>query len=230
MDSYGKIDLFISPSQFLKDKFKEFDFKGEIRYIPNPLLGSFCQFEAKDDANGPLVYYGRLSKEKGIDVAIRAIQNLPGEKIQIIGDGPEKDNLMKLVRELKLTPRVEFLGFKSGEALKEILNKAKAIIIPSVWYENMPYTIAEALCLRKIVIASNIGGIPDLIIDGQNGFLFEAGNAKVLAEKIKMLNEIDVKKIKTEAARSVERFSAENYYTQVMTLYEKIREKHQKHL
>jgi len=222
LGTYAKINLFISPSIFLTTKFKEFSFPGKIEHISNPLLGTFCSIGTVDDTRGPLVYYGRLSKEKGIAIAIQAIKDLPEEKLQIVGDGPEKDNLEKLVEELGLENRVDFTGFKDGEELKEILNKAKAILIPSIWYENMPYAIAEALCLKKIVIASDIGGIPDLITDSENGLLFKPGMAESLAGKIKQLNAVVMEKIKINATKSAERFSSENYYSKIMAAYENI--------
>lgn len=222
LGSYDKIDLFISPSIFLKDKFKEFGFEGEIKYVANPLAKSFRAVETFNDACGALVYYGRLSKEKGINVAIRAMKNLPEEKLQIVGEGPEKNNLMAFTKNLGLETRVDFLGFRSGNDLTSVLQKAKAIIIPSIWYENMPYTIIESLAIRKIVIASNIGGIPDLIKDGENGFLFEAGNAKSLTEKIKLLNNADTKKMKDNALQQVADFSSEKYYEKIVKIYEHI--------
>jgi len=79
-------------------------------------------------------------------------------------------------------------------------------------YENMPYTVVESLAMGKIVMASRIGGIPDLISDKKNGFLFEMGNSKDLAEKIKKLEDFDLEKISREAKESVSQLSLENYH------------------
>jgi glycosyltransferase involved in cell wall biosynthesis len=223
LKSYGKIDLFISPSKFLIEKFQEFGFKGKMKHLPNPLRDASFDLELSNDQSGPLVYFGRLSKEKGIEVAIRALQNLPeSEKLQIVGEGPEREALEKLVFDLNLQKRVSFLGFKSGEDLANILKNAKAIIIPSVWFENMPYTILEAMAKGKIVIGSRIGGISELIRDKENGFLFEMGNERDLAEKIKSLEKSDIFSVKKEAKKSVLEFSFEKYYEKIMGIYESL--------
>lgn len=221
LGSYGKIDTFISPSNFLIRKFEEFGFKGNIKYIPNPIENVSDNLISKNDTNANvLVYYGRLSKEKGVSIAIQAMKFLDkSEKLQIIGDGPEKNNLLNFVKKLKLESQIEFFGFKSGEELQKILIEAKAIIAPSIWYENMPYCIAESLALGKIVIASNIGGIPDLIFDGKNGFLFKPNSCEDLAEKIRNLDKYDLNKIKNEAKKSTAHFSVENYYNQIIKLF-----------
>ena len=224
--SYANIDVFISPSRFLMNKFKDFGFSGKLEYIPNPLDASFYKNENLPDSTGSLLYYGRLSTEKGIDTAIRAVAYLPQEKLQIVGEGPEKNNLMALTKEFQLEDRVEFLGFKSGTELTDILQKSKAIIFPSVWYENMPYSIVEPLAMGKIIIASNIGGIPDLITDGETGLLFEAGNANDLAQKIKSLEERDSEQMKIKARKKAAQFSSEKYYEKIMQTYENIVSKH----
>ena len=222
LGSYDKIDSFISPSHFLIEKFKEFGFAKEIKWISNPVgMDFFKNNENKSDENGSLVYYGRISKEKGIEVAIRAMSFLgENEKILVVGDGPKKENLEKLAEKLDLHSRIEFLGRKQGEELKNILAEAKAIIIPSVWYENMPYVAAETLAMGKIVIASRIGGLSDLIEDGQNGFLFAPGDSWELAQKIIDLEKYDLEKIRIAARNSLTDCRSENYYRKLTELYQ----------
>ncbi len=222
LGSYGKINVFISPSMFLMNKFREFGFGGKIEYIPNPLNDLFYSAEAPYDAAGPLVYYSRLSKEKGVDVAIRAMEFLPEEKLHIIGAGPEKENLMALAKELGVEKRIFFFGQKKIDELKEMLNEAKAILVPSIWYENMPYAVVEPLAMRKIVIASRIGGIPDLIRDGENGFLFKVGDSLDLSKKIKELCKYDLARIKDKAGEGVAGCNREKYYENIMKIYQKL--------
>ena len=217
--TYKNIGIFISPSMFLIDKFQEFNFKGKALYIPNPLEKKFFENSFIDDTTGPLVYFGRLSAEKGISTILLALKNLPEERLVIVGEGPEKNNLLRLTEKLNMENQVDFTGFKSGQELKNILKKAKAIIVPSVWYENMPYSVAESLAMGKIIIASRLGGIPDLISDNQNGFLFEPGKAQDLAKKIAELNRCDRQKIKKAAYESALKFSSENYYKKIIPIY-----------
>lgn len=220
--SYEKINMFIPPSKFLMNKFREFGFQGKMEYIPNPINNLFFNTEiTNDDNSGPLVYYGRLSKEKGIETVIRAMKYVLEEKLQIIGEGPEKENLVVLTKKLNLESKVFLLGYKSGQELKGILSKAKAIIIPSIWYENMPYAIAESLAMGKIVIASKIGGIPDLICDGENGFLFEAGSSKELAQKIESLKKYDLPAIKIRAGKRILEYNEKKYYEKILAVYKR---------
>jgi glycosyltransferase involved in cell wall biosynthesis len=222
LGSYQKINLFISPSLFLINKFQEFGFKGKMEYIPNSLSTFFRGENFENENAGPLVFYGRLSKEKGIDVVIRAMQKLEKETLWIVGEGPEKNNLIDLVKKFNLESKVIFLGFKSGQELKNILNQAKAVIIPSIWYENMPYTVAEALAMGKIIVASRIGGIPDLISDKENGFLFEAGNRDDLTRTIKNLENFDITKIKKNAEKIAEELNEEKFYKKIMKIYNEV--------
>lgn len=223
LGSYKKVDVFVSPSKFLIKKFSEFGFLGKIEYIPNPIELSFSDSKSLDCKNGPLVYYGRLSKEKGVDVAVRALKLLDEkENLLIVGEGPEKENLVKLVEKLNLNSRIRFVGFKSGQELENVLQKAKAITIPSVWYENMPYTSIESMALGKIVIASEIGGMADLIIDGKNGFLFEPNSSQELAEKIKNLKKYNLEEIENNAKKSVANLNFESYYKNIINVFENL--------
>lgn len=223
LGSYQKIDAFISPSKFLIKKFTEFNFPKRIEFIPNPIEINHVNSPININSDGPLVFHGRLSKEKGIDVAIKAMELLEGEeKLWIVGDGPEKENLEKMIRDLELESSVKLLGFKSGRELQEILEKTKAILVPSIWYENMPYSIVESLALGKIVIASNIGGIPDLISDKLNGFLFFSGSSEDLAKKIRELKSYDLIAIKNNAKNKALEWNKEKYYKKILYLYKSL--------
>ena len=126
----------------------------------------------------------------------------------------------------KQNVKAEFLGFKSGEELKQIILKAQAVVIPSIWYENMPLSLLEALNLGKPVLASRIGGLPEIIQEGKNGYLFNPGEAIDLAEKINLLKKNDLNKMAQFARHSVQNLSPENNLQQVMAVYEEVLSKH----
>ncbi|MFZ4632502.1 MAG: glycosyltransferase [Patescibacteria group bacterium] len=219
------ITTFIAPSGFMKEKLISFSWpENKIKIITNPFSPELSRND--NDKNiieeDYLLYFGRLSKEKGLETLISAAA-ITNSKIKLAGVGPEKEKLEKISHDLKVN--TEFLGFTSGEELKLTILKAKAIIIPSIWYENMPLSLLEALNLGKLVIASNIGGIPEIIKDGQNGFLFKAGDKNDLALKIKNLDNINTLNIKDSALKSVESFNPRENARLVQNIYQEILKK-----
>jgi len=182
------IDLFISPSEYLKKLMIKAGWdKNKIIVLINPAP----KYELQTDGQR-LLYIGRLSLEKGVDVLIKSLK-LTNKQLDIAGSGPEEKHLKNLVKELKLENQITFYGHLSGEVLEKLKKEAKAIIIPSVWQENMPLALLEALAYNKLVIASNSGGIPEIIEEGKTGFLFSPGNVTELAEKISNLDYITPK-------------------------------------
>jgi len=160
------IKLFIAPSQFMKNTCVEFGWP-ETKIMT---LHNFYNKEESDNKNDKaktgnyLLYFGRLAEEKGISILLQALTKT-NNRLILAGEGPEETKLKKLSQELGLGQRVDFVGFKSGTELNNLIADAQAIIIPSVWFENMPLNLLESLARQKIVIAANIGGIPEIIID-----------------------------------------------------------------
>jgi len=208
----------IAPSKFIKDRFVAFGWPAEmIDVIYNSfdqnLLGETLPEEDY------ILYFGGLSEEKGVETLIKAAAKT-GLKTKIAGDGRQGQILKSLSDKLKAP--IEFCGFKSGNDLRNLILRAKAVIIPSIWPENMPLSLLESLSLGKIVIASNIGGIPEIIQDGFNGFLFEAGNCDDLIKKIKHLEELDIsekEKIKQAAKLSIKELNSQNNLNSVLKVY-----------
>ena len=217
------ITFFISPSQFMKNEIISFGWpENKIEIIANPYSSSLIATEEEISNNNEenyLLYFGRLSPEKGLTTLIKAaaISNLP---IKFVGAGPEEENLRKEAKRLNVL--TDFTGFKHKEELKLIILKAKAVIIPSIWYENMPLSLLEALSLGKIVIASDIGGIPEIISPGINGLLFKPGDAKDLSDKINSLDNIIKSDLKKAARESVKNFTLKNNAEKVKQLYTRI--------
>jgi glycosyltransferase involved in cell wall biosynthesis len=178
---YEKVDVFISPSRFLKQKTEEMGFKGKVVHLPNFINPSDYE-PCFDSRNGTIVYFGRLSREKGLRTLIDAVKGLD-ISLKVIGTGPEKQNLEAKVVAERIA-NVSFLGYKTGRELhREIANSGFAVV-PSEWYENNPRAIIEAFALGKPVLGANIGGIPELVRSGETGLTFESGNANDLRERI----------------------------------------------
>lgn len=220
------ISAFIAPSNFMKNKVVEYGWdKEKIITIYNPFsanLETNSQEIFNIKKEDYLLYFGRLSPEKGLDTLLKAAA-INRNTVKLVGTGPEKDNLESLADELKV--KVDFLGFKSGEELKDIIMKAKAVVIPSIWYENMPLSLLEALNLGCPVIASNIGGMPEIIKEGKNGWLFRPGDESDLADKIKDLDKYEKKIMSEDVRKSVAHLSTKNNLDEVCAVYSKVIQK-----
>lgn len=213
------IDLFIAPSQSMKDTVVKFGWpENKIKVLYN--FSEKLQNNLMDSPGDYGLYFGRLSKEKGIDILLSAL-SLANRKIKlkIIGSGPEEENLKKMVKDLKLGSRVKFLGPKFGEELFLEVKKAQVIFIPSIWLENMPLTLLEAMMLKKVVIASNTGGLPELIKDGQTGFLFKRGDDQDLARVIDSLDEHNLLQIGVQANLLAEELSVGRHLSKLLQIY-----------
>ncbi len=215
------VHFFISPSLFLKQKLIEFSWPEEqIAYIPNFLVPS--EFEPRYSPGKYFLYLGRLSSEKGLLTLIEAFMKITFGKasLAIVGEGPIKTQLENMA---KSDARIRFTGYLSGNTLKEITRNALAVIVPSEWYENAPISILEALAFGKPVVGSQIGGIPEMIDDAVNGYLFEPGNVDDLREKLELVLSMPDKHISEmgQAARQkVEReYNAELHYERLMDIY-----------
>ncbi len=218
---YRSINTFIAPSAFMKAKVVEFGWLADnIKVILNPFSSALKDVAGEAPTSDYLLYFGRLSPEKGLKTLVEAAA-LTKSEIKFAGSGSEESNLRVLAESKNV--KAEFLGFKEGRELKEIILGAKAIVLPSIWYENMPLSLLEALSLGKPVIASEIGGMPEMITNGKNGWLFKSGDAQDLAAKIKLLAEADYESLAQNAAASVANLSPQENLAAVLGVYEELK-------
>jgi len=156
----------------------------QTHVIPTPLDVSVFSRRRQPDRQQRLVTVANLIPLKGIDILIRALHNGPTVKLIVIGDGPERERLEKLSRELKLENYVTFTGFISQEKLAEHLQSSNIFVLPSL-SEGVPRSILEAMACGMFVIATRVGGVPDVVTDGKNGLLVQPNDAKALSEAIR---------------------------------------------
>jgi glycosyltransferase involved in cell wall biosynthesis len=185
LKKHDQVSYFISPSLFLRNKVMEFGWDGDrVVHVRNFIDGSsvgFC-----DEPGRYLLYMGRLSREKGVRTLLAAMKGLSSAtSLKIAGDGPERGELEDLARREDLD--VEFAGHLAGSELASAVSGAMALIVPSECYENAPLSVLEAFAFGRPVIGARIGGIPEMIEDGTDGYLFEPGNASDLRKKIEQL-------------------------------------------
>ena len=177
------IDKFVSPSQFLADLvIKSGINRDKITIISNSLPDIekiSPNFESKDY----FIFAGRLSFEKGVYTLLKAFKDLPEQKLLIAGTGPMEEELKQYKSENNIN-NVEFLGSVDRKILPEYINNSIALIIPSEWYENQPMSIIEAFACGKSVIGCATGGIPEMVINDYNGFIFNMGNIDELKTNI----------------------------------------------
>jgi glycosyltransferase involved in cell wall biosynthesis len=175
------------------------------------------------------VYLGRLSPEKGLFTLLegwRQVEEATGRTVglKIVGDGALRPAMEARIIELGLVT-VEVLGRKNHEESMEILRRSMFMVMPTLCYEMFPLTAIEAFACGKPVVASRLGAMAEIVHDGVNGFLFEAGNARDLADKATQLTgDEDAGRRMGERARRGfdERYGAGRNFAMLMTIYESV--------
>lgn len=214
------VDCFIAPSRFIERKYKEMGFSGKIVYIPNFIIPQNFLDTVIHGSN--YLFVGRLSYEKGLNVLLKAFKSNM-HKLDIVGDGPMRIEIEKYIEANNMSNRVKLHGHVTSEKVLEFVRSSRALILPSETYENAPISILEALSYGKIAIGSNLGGIPEMIIDGKNGFLFEAGSVSGLnksIQKCELLSKVDRKQFSEYSLNIVNTiFSPEEHLKSLIKLY-----------
>lgn len=217
--SYDKIDLIIAPSKFMKSKLDEGGFADKTIAMQNFLTDSQMEMGARaanthkfEDAEAGarpyFLFFGRLSKEKGILTLVKAFLQAAGFTkgnnaatqsndqnaqvlpdvwdLHIVGDGPERGAIEQLIASAgpQTASRIHLLGYKSGEELQREVGNARFTVLSSEWRENMPYSGLESLAAQTPIIGARIGGIPELVEEGETGFTFESGNNSSLVNSL----------------------------------------------
>ena len=174
------ITRFVSPSRFLRDKLLEFGFDpGRVSVVPNGIRLDEGLPRAAAPGHG-FLFAGRLSREKGVATLIEATARTEGLRLTIAGTGPEEEPLRRLARE-RAGDRIEFLGHLDREVLLARVRAARAVVMPSQWYENAPLAALEALASGTPVVATRLGGLPEIVRDGECGLVVPPGDPDALA-------------------------------------------------
>lgn len=220
--AYDPVDVFICPSKFMEDKMRE------AGVFPDRLahLNHFVDVAGTQPAGAPgdgALYAGRLSAEKGVDTLIDAIGLLDGGQLVVAGDGPERSVLEE--QAARVAPgRVRFLGRLDAASLQQEIRSSAVLVLPARWYENQPMIILESFTSGRPVIASDLGGLPELIRPGENGDLIPPNDAPALAESLaRMLGDPEGAHKMGLAARldAERRFSASSHLSGLEALYER---------
>ena len=161
-----------------------------VSVLPNP-APEIPVLPAREELRGELgldgqvlAFAGRLGPQKGLDVALEALAGVPDVTLAIAGDGPDRAALERRAQDLDLGDRARFLGPLPREGVLRLFRAADASLLPSAW-ENFPHTVVEALAVGTPVIATRVGGVPEVVRDGENGLLVPAGDPDALAAAIR---------------------------------------------
>ena len=218
LQSYEAVDIFIAPSRFLVDLTSRRIPQGKIRLLRNGI--NLDKYFSYGTDKGYALYLGRLSNEKGIRTLLEAHDKLNSAiPLKVVGAGPLAESL------LSAYPDVQFIGYKTGAELNDLIGEAAFVVVPSECYENCSMSVLEAMASGKAVIGSNLGGLPEQIEDGVSGFLFEPGNAHDLAEKMaRLMQDRALRQDMGRAGRKIieEKFSLHEHGNKLISIYRQL--------
>jgi glycosyltransferase involved in cell wall biosynthesis len=223
LDIYMRnVTRLVVPSRFFLAKFAEWGVDtSRFAHIPNSI--DVDAFEASEEPGDAFVYLGRLVPEKGVATLVKAAAKAQ-VRLRIIGTGPEEAALRRLAQDLG--GDVEFTGYLSGGALRAAIGSARAVVVPSEWYENAPISVMEASAMARPIIGADIGGVPELIRPEETGFVFESGNVDSLVAVLERVQRLEPARLRRigMAGRAWMRseFSPTAYRDRMVRLYQEI--------
>ncbi|MEA5597535.1 glycosyltransferase family 4 protein [Rivularia sp. UHCC 0363] len=230
---FNKVDYFVSPSRYLASAYTKVGLPAEkIHVISNGInVKRFSQIKKVSHKNAiRFTFIGNIGFHKGIHVLIAALKLLLERAylgnlciINIVGTGDMTGDLTKFVMENHLDSTVKIWGKVEHPQIESVYENTDVLITPSIWPENEPVTILEAMAAGIPIIASALGGNLDLIKDGVNGFLFDVGNAQMLADKMVEMT-VDRNRIKSmgqQAYKIVADNTLSNYVSHIANIYQK---------
>lgn len=217
---FASPEIVVSPSKFLLNYYQDHGFfpKSQKVVLPNPIK-NINQINKKNNYNLELLFLGQVHQAKGILNLIEVFKsiNLPSLKLNIIGVGPDLVKAKNLAKDDK---RIHFHDWLSHQEMIPILEKTDVLVVPSLCYENSPTVIYESLALGIPVLAADIGGVAELISEGKNGWVFPAGDKKILKNKIISLhqNRDQIRLLNDNCHRSVNAYLLSNYIEKILSL------------
>jgi glycosyltransferase involved in cell wall biosynthesis len=227
LGTYRKcVDCFLAPSQFVRDKFVEHGWDA-AKFEVLPHFQPVKAVAERRAESAPLLYFGRLSREKGVDDLLHAMQRLPSLRLIVAGDGPERGRLQGLADEMGLS-NVEFAGQMRHAELDRVIAGSRFTVLPTHAYETLGKTILESYARGRTVVATDMGSRRELVQAGKTGLLYETGDVEQLAAAIQLLSSRPdlAEKMGLAGREQVrERYTAEGHYEALGDLYERLAER-----
>lgn len=221
----GLVDVHIAPGEFMRDVLLREDPNLTVEVVSNPCLRGVRQTIPRK-TNGKITYFGRMSREKNVAALVAAMEMLQEPyRLLLVGDGPESDSLERQIRESAARERIRFCrGFLPAKELYETIRDAQYYVLPSIWYENSPVAIIEALDLGMIPLVSGIGGMRELIEHIGIGDCFEPGRADAIARTVRRAMESGAGELQmadTTRRQRLEGFTEARFLEKTLSLYER---------
>lgn len=226
-DYYNKIDLYIAECDFYKNLVENAHITKSPIIRMNNFLPINQEYRSYAKHDNYILYFGRYAREKGVLTILEAYSHMTcSEKLVLVGRGSEEDKIKQFVKDNNLQDRVIINGAIFGEEMNAIIEKAKVVLVPSEWYENGAFVALQALAKGKIVVASDIAGLSEIIQDGETGFLAKPGNPDSFAKAIQRALSLTESEYKLMSENIVEyakhRCDAEVYINNLVKIYEKL--------
>ena len=178
---HDNVTMLIVLTQFARGRLLQAGFgEDQITVVPNPATAR--EIDAIPFAGEYVAFAGRISREKGLDTLLAAAAEMPDVPFKVAGDGPVLSEMMA-----KAPSNVEFTGRLGSDHLHEFYRKSRIVVVPSLWYEQFPMVVLESMARGLPVVASRIGGLPEIVSDGVTGSLFEPGNPLALRNELRRL-------------------------------------------
>lgn len=219
IDPISYIDLFIFVSKFSEQKHFEFDRRFESKAVHLYNFTDLHRTKWESDKENYFLFFGRLSKEKGLETLLNVAGKVKAN-FKIAGDGPLAGKVRRCAAN---NEHIHFLGYQTGEELKQLISQASYIVVPSEWYENNPMTVLEAYSYGVPVIGARIGGIPEIVIDEKTGFLFTSRDEADLERVILKASRVSLSDYKALSENAIsfarQHFSSSNHYLKLMEIY-----------
>lgn len=221
---FKNLKVLVSPSKYLAAQLEKENFGRPIRQIYNGIELP----ESKKLGESPIILYvGRLEHVKGVDVLLQAmpevLRAMPDALLKIVGDGPDRKMFEKKTRELGVSGAVKFEGWLKGAETMKAFGDARILVVPSVWPENLPTVIIEALAVGRPIIGSRVGGIPELVEDGVTGAIVEPKDAGQLAKSIvELMQDPGLADRSVAAQQSARRFGLSYFVENIERVYREI--------
>jgi len=220
-----KVDMFLAPSAFLRNKLLDRGFSAEkVAHLPLFLPNEM--FLNTHDDQGYLLFLGKLDPIKGLHPFLNACREAKGSHVILAGLVDE--SIANTLPEM-LSGNTEYVGMKHGEELRQLIQGSRSLVLPSLCYENQPFSITEAFAAGKPVIASDLGGMSELVGDNQHGILVPPGNIEALANAMNWMttHPQEANQMGRKARQyAKEMLRADKHYEKLMQVYKKIGELH----
>jgi glycosyltransferase involved in cell wall biosynthesis len=222
LGTYRKcVDLFLAPSRFVRDKFVEHGWDGG-KFEVLPHFQEIHRLRELKSDDRPLLYFGRLSAEKGVDDLLRSMQQVPQMRLIIAGDGPQRAELQELAISLRLS-NVEFVGHVGRVERDALIARSQFTVLPSHAYETLGKTILESYAEGRAVVASDLGSRRELVRPGETGLLYRTGDVNQLAAMIRSLGsspELAEKMGRAGWETVRQHYTPEEHYEKLLSLYQ----------